>query len=170
MTEKHDGKCCCPKCGDCSDKFDPNNPNCGKCGENLSRSPKSIVTAFLLCSIIGFLGAHRFYVGKIGTGVLQLITLGGLGIWAFIDFYYMAVGAFRDAQCRRLRFESHMQGIIAVLVLMVVPSLAMGGFFNTVFKRTGYETIVIQKPAFSSAAKTTNASTAANAGAAPANR
>ncbi|MFJ6195408.1 TM2 domain-containing protein [Micromonospora sp. NPDC092111] len=59
---------------------------------------KSWVVALLLCFFVGVLGVHRFYVGKVGTGVLQLITLGGLGIWTFIDFIIILVGAFRDKQ------------------------------------------------------------------------
>ncbi|MCH8981163.1 TM2 domain-containing protein [candidate division KSB1 bacterium] len=41
---------------------------------------------------------HRFYVGKIGTGILQLITLGGLGIWALVDFIMIVTGNFKDKQ------------------------------------------------------------------------
>jgi TM2 domain-containing membrane protein YozV len=44
-----------------------------------------VLVAFLLCFFVGVFGVHRFYAGKIGTGLLQLVTLGGLGIWAFID-------------------------------------------------------------------------------------
>ena len=50
----------------------------------------------LLCLFLGFLGVHRFYVGKIGTGLLELITFGGLGIWVLIDFILIVVGAFKD--------------------------------------------------------------------------
>lgn len=50
----------------------------------------------LLCLFLGSLGVHRFYVGKVGTGVLQLITLGACGIWTVIDFIIIAVGNFTD--------------------------------------------------------------------------
>ncbi|WP_157253281.1 TM2 domain-containing protein [Nonomuraea typhae] len=60
--------------------------------------PKSWLVAVLLCFFLGVLGVHRFYVGKVGTGVLQLITLGGLGVWALIDFIMILVGAFKDKQ------------------------------------------------------------------------
>ena len=53
---------------------------------------KGFVPAILLCFFLGALGAHRFYVGKIGTGILMLLTLGGLGIWALIDFVNIASG------------------------------------------------------------------------------
>ena len=61
-------------------------------------SEKGFVPAILLCFFFGVLGVHRFYVGKIGTGILQLLTLGGLGIWALVDFIMIVVGAFRDKQ------------------------------------------------------------------------
>ncbi|WP_327091667.1 TM2 domain-containing protein [Nonomuraea sp. NBC_01738] len=59
---------------------------------------KSWLVAVLLCFFLGVLGVHRFYVGKIGTGILQLITLGGFGIWVLVDFIMILVGAFKDKQ------------------------------------------------------------------------
>lgn len=60
------------------------------------KSAKNRLVAFLLCFFLGFLGIHRFYVGKIGTGIVQLLTLGGLGIWALIDLIMILAGAFKD--------------------------------------------------------------------------
>lgn len=60
------------------------------------RSEKGFVPTLLLCFFLGGLGVHRFYVGKIGTGILMLLTLGGFGIWYLIDFVMIAVGSFRD--------------------------------------------------------------------------
>jgi TM2 domain-containing membrane protein YozV len=59
-------------------------------------SPKSRLAALLLCLFLGGLGVHRFYVGKIGTGVAMIFTLGGLGIWILIDLIMIVVGNFRD--------------------------------------------------------------------------
>jgi TM2 domain-containing membrane protein YozV len=64
----------------------------------MEKSEKGFVPAILLCFFLGGLGVHRFYVGKIGTGLLQLFTLGGLGIWALIDFIMIATGNFKDKQ------------------------------------------------------------------------
>lgn len=63
----------------------------------MTSSPKGFVPALLLCLLLGFLGAHRFYVGKIGTGILMLLTLGGLGIWNLVDLIIIAVGNFKDS-------------------------------------------------------------------------
>jgi len=51
---------------------------------------------------LGVFGAHRFYVGKLGTGLLQLCTLGGFGLWYLYDLIMIASGEFRDADHRRV--------------------------------------------------------------------
>jgi serine/threonine protein kinase len=61
-----------------------------------------IVPAFILAFLFGFFGAHRFYVGKLGTAFLQLFTFGGLGIWAMIDWILILCRAFKDKKGRRI--------------------------------------------------------------------
>jgi TM2 domain-containing membrane protein YozV len=61
-------------------------------------SEKGFVPTVMLCFFLGALGIHRFYVGKIGTGIVQLLTFGGLGIWALVDFIMVVTGNFKDAQ------------------------------------------------------------------------
>ena len=60
-------------------------------------SEKSFVATLILCILLGGLGVHRFYVGKIGTGILMLLTFGGLGIWTLVDIIVIAVGNFKDS-------------------------------------------------------------------------
>ena len=62
----------------------------------MEKSEKNFVATLLLCLLLGYLGIHRFYVGKIGTGILQIITIGGLGIWVLIDLIMIAIGKFTD--------------------------------------------------------------------------
>lgn len=68
--------------------------------DELFASPRSRTVAFVLAFFLGVFGAHRFYVGKTGTALLQLCTLGGLGIWWLIDVIVVGWGSFRDAEGR----------------------------------------------------------------------
>ena len=65
-------------------------------------SDKSRLVAFLLCFFFGGLGIHRFYVGKIGTGIVWILTLGVLGIGVLVDFIMIIVGAFKDKEGKKL--------------------------------------------------------------------
>jgi len=67
-----------------------------------SVSERSRLTTTLLAVFTGVFGGHRFYVGKTGTGILMLCTLGGLGIWYLVDCVMVATGEFRDARGRRV--------------------------------------------------------------------
>ncbi|NLH17720.1 MAG: TM2 domain-containing protein [Phycisphaerae bacterium] len=64
-----------------------------------AESSKSRLVAAILCFFLGWLGVHRFYVGKAGTGILIIVTFGGFfGIWPLIDFIMILVGSFTDKQ------------------------------------------------------------------------
>jgi tRNA A-37 threonylcarbamoyl transferase component Bud32 len=65
-------------------------------------SDKIILPAFLLAFFFGVFGAHRFYVGKIGTGFAQLFTFGACGIWSTIDWILILCKAFTDSEGKRL--------------------------------------------------------------------
>ena len=90
--EIHESAITCPSCGA------PQNVRTAL----VSATDKRILPAFLLCFFLGFLGVHRFYVGKIGSGIAQLLTLGGLGIWALIDLIILATGTFTDSEGNKI--------------------------------------------------------------------
>ena len=60
-------------------------------------SPKNRLATLLLCIFLGNLGIHRFYVGKIGTGLLYIFTFGLFGIGIIVDIVMICVGSFTDA-------------------------------------------------------------------------
>jgi hypothetical protein len=70
-------------------------------------SDKTRGVALPVAFLLGVFGAHRFYVGKIGTGILMLGTLGGFGLWYLYDLILIGAGEFRDSDGRRvLRWSS----------------------------------------------------------------
>lgn len=83
----------CPKCGVQVGSF---KRNVGGASE------KSRLAALLLLVFLGAFGVHRFYVGRIGTGLLYLLTFGLLGIGVIIDLITILTGSFKDNEGKRL--------------------------------------------------------------------
>lgn len=124
-------------CRDCGNKLDNTTRFCGNCGSkqgpgassasssgSLTISNKSGLTAFLLCLFLGTLGAHRFYVGKIGTGILMLLTGGGLGLWYLYDLISIVCNNFSDSQGNLVEISRNPSA--AKKVFMVVGSIFAG--------------------------------------------
>ena len=120
----------CPKCGvkllsslsfcqNCGAQVGSQGDVCSICGARLARpektrvSTKSRLATTLLALFLGVFGAHRFYVGKIGTALVMLILgligictvwffpvgiilVVAVGIWAFADFVFCVAGHFED--------------------------------------------------------------------------
>ncbi len=112
-------------CTNCGTEFDSKFcPSCGTAAAQKAESAEKVVvdapqilvseatkngeiykskwTAFFLCLFLGCLGLHRFYVGKVGTGILWLCTGGCLGIGALVDLITILTGSFLDSNGNKL--------------------------------------------------------------------
>ncbi len=67
---------------------------------NVPVSPQKRLILLIVCFFFGTLGIHRLVVGKIGTGLLYLCTIGLFGIGWLVDMILLAVGSFRDKEGR----------------------------------------------------------------------
>lgn len=102
-------------CKHCGAQINDNAVVCIKCGcavndsfntakaFNQNTSEKDWLVTAILCFFLGCMGAHRFYVGKIGTAILMILTCGCLGIWSFIDFIFIIAERFTDDNGKVIR-------------------------------------------------------------------
>ncbi|MBD1543031.1 NINE protein [Arthrobacter sp. IA7] len=121
------------------------------------QSNKSFLVTWLLSLLLGVLGVDRFYLGKVGTGILKLVTFGGLGIWALIDLILVLANKTRDKQGLPLEgYDKHKKVALIVTGVFILLSI----IFNA--SRGG------SAPTSSPAVSTSNDSAAASTTAAPA--
>jgi len=90
----------CIKCGVPTNLYQPNQHGYGY--QDPSLIGYDWLTVLLLCFFLGTFGVHNFYTKKTTYGVLQLITLGGCGIWVLIDFIMILLGSYTDGYGRPL--------------------------------------------------------------------
>lgn len=90
--------------------------------------PKSFVTTWVLALLLGGLGIDRFYLGKVGTGILKLVTLGGLGVWTLVDLIVTLAGKQRDKQGLLLAgYAKHRVLAWIVTAVLIVLGAVSGG-------------------------------------------
>ena len=85
-----------------SPKVVQSNPNPDAEPQLAQESSKDYVLTWILAMFLGTFGVDRFYLGKVGTGLLKLITLGGLSFWSLIDVILLMTGISKDKQGRPL--------------------------------------------------------------------
>jgi len=117
-NEVQESAIACPKCGlsprtekkycyNCGIEVNEKQVMCVKCGVSLKNvkysdpntSEKSRLITFLLCFFLGTFGAHRFYVGKITSGIMQILFgWATLFIWPLVDLIMILAGNFKDIE------------------------------------------------------------------------
>jgi len=70
-----------------------------------SQSQNQWIVVLLLAFFLGFIGAHRFYVVKNGTGILMILTVGGIGLWVLFDLIVIITGNFKTKQGNKVSFN-----------------------------------------------------------------
>jgi hypothetical protein len=106
------------------------NPPVSAQGEAEENPDKSYLVALLLSYFFGAIGADRFYLGKIGTGILKLVTLGGLGIWHLVDLILVAFNKLHaKGDDRALEGYAHNRSWVKILaiVMIVFNVVVIGG-------------------------------------------
>lgn len=123
----------------------PNAPTFNGQAES-GESDKSYLVAWILSYFLGFLGIDRFYLGYTGLGIAKLLTFGGCGIWAFIDWILIFAGVTKDSQGRPLKNRKEHFKITVILVAVgltlsvtgtLVSFLVFGKTIDTAVKNSG---------------------------------
>lgn len=112
-------------------------------------SQKSATTTLILCLIFGMFGVHRFYVRKIGTGILMLLTLGGMGLWFLIDLIMIVTNKFEDKNGNTLELtknpSSLKKGLMVIGAVLFTAATYVSAFIAIIFYMTAGLVDSVQK-------------------------
>ncbi|MFS0853159.1 Ltp family lipoprotein [Microbacterium sp. 179-I 3D4 NHS] len=108
----------------------PSAPGAPMTGAAAPVGEKSFLVTWLLALLLGVLGVDRFYLGKVGTGILKLVTFGGVGVWALIDLILVLTNSTRDAKGLALAGHAQHQKIAWIVTGVLVLVGAISGGVN----------------------------------------
>jgi len=94
---------------------------------------KTFLAAWLFAWLIGVFGVDRFYLGKVGTGILKLLTFGGFGIWWLVDLVLTLAGEQRDGAGRDLEGYAEHKNIALIITASGVALWIVTAAFSRVF-------------------------------------
>lgn len=91
-----------------------------------TESSRHFIATFFLSFLWGTFGIDRFYLGKVGTGILKLITLGGFGLWTLVDIVLIVSGSMRDKAGLPLRDAARYKpfAVRTLVIFALVSGLA----------------------------------------------
>ncbi|BCW43170.1 Ltp family lipoprotein [Arthrobacter sp. StoSoilB5] len=118
---------------------------------------KSFLVTWLLSLLVGVWGIDRFYLGKVGTGILKLLTFGGLGIWALIDLILVLTNHTRDKRGFPLEgYDRHKKVALIVTGVFVL----LGIITNVAFAASSSRSLPVVATSKNSASPSAPAATA----------
>ena len=95
------------------------------------KSKKSWIISLILCFFLGIFGIHNFYLKKIKKGIIQMITLGGLGIWALVDLFCIIQQKYKDKDGNIILKKESQNKVLKIVIVFMIVSIGCGIVYSS---------------------------------------